>query len=232
MKLKDNFITHKMGDEILLISADDSVSQGFIRGNSSTAIIIEALKNDVTESEIVDRLCEEYDAPRDTVEADVKVVIQKLSQVNALDGRSDWASKSSLEEQLKTNGKIIYHVIGDSMAPLLKQGRDVAVIVSVPEGKRLGKYDVPLYKRESGQYVLHRIIKVRKRDYVTCGDNRYVAEAGVTDKQIIGVLDGVIRDGELISVKDERYIAELEKHHKFRVAKGIAQRVKRKVGGK
>ena len=70
---------------------------------------------------------------------------------------------------------------------------------------RLKKYDVPLYKRDSGQYVLHRIIKVRKDDYVMCGDNRWQKEYGITNRHIIGVLTGVIRDGKTISVNDKKY---------------------------
>ena len=67
MKLKDKFIVHNMGDEILLVSADDSINQGFIRGNSSTALIIEALAEDISEEAIVDKLFEEFDAPREVI---------------------------------------------------------------------------------------------------------------------------------------------------------------------
>lgn len=87
--------------------------------------------------------------------------------------------------------------------PLIKEGRDLLVI-SRTDG-RLKKYDVPLYKRDSGQYVLHRIIKVRKNDYVICGDNRYHKEYGITDRHIIGVLTAVIRNGKEISVTNRRY---------------------------
>ncbi len=61
MKLKEKFIVHNMGDEILLVSADDSLNRGFIRGNSTTAIIIDALSREVSESDIVDRIAAEFD---------------------------------------------------------------------------------------------------------------------------------------------------------------------------
>ena len=112
-------------------------------------------------------------------------------------------NKSTFEEEIEKSGKIIYTNVGDSMMPFIKQGRDVLVI-SRAEG-RLKRYDVPLYKRDSGQYVLHRILKVRENDYIICGDNRWSKEYGITDRHIIGVLTGIIRDGREIPVTDRKY---------------------------
>ncbi|MGN0600692.1 MAG: S24/S26 family peptidase [Oscillospiraceae bacterium] len=110
---------------------------------------------------------------------------------------------STFEEQLALHGKLIYTNVGDSMEPLIRQGRDLLIISAV--SGRLKKYDVPLYKRDSGQYVLHRILKVRQNDYVICGDNRWQREYGITDRHIIGVLTGIVRDGKEISVTDKKY---------------------------
>lgn len=112
-------------------------------------------------------------------------------------------NKSSFEEVIARTGKLIYTNIGDSMMPIIRQNRDLIIIEKV--NGRLKKYDVPLYKRDSGQYVLHRILKVRKNDYVICGDNRWNKEYGITDRHIIGVLTGIVRDGKIISVKDKKY---------------------------
>ena len=112
-------------------------------------------------------------------------------------------SKTTFEEELERTGKLVYTNVGDSMMPLLHEKRDLVIIKKVE--KPLKKYDVPLYRRDSGQYVLHRILKVRKQDYVICGDNRYQKETGITDRHIIGVLDGIVRDGKEISVSDWKY---------------------------
>ena len=112
-------------------------------------------------------------------------------------------NKSSFEEQLEKNRRLIYTNKGDSMMPLIKQDRDLLIIE--PAIGRLKKYDVPLYKRDSGQYVLHRILKVREDDYVICGDNRWVKEYGIQDRHIIGVLTAVVRDGKEISVNNWKY---------------------------
>ena len=112
-------------------------------------------------------------------------------------------SKTTFEEIINTQGKLIYTNKGDRMMPLIKEGRDLIVISKV--NGRLKKYDVPLYKRDNGQYVLHRILKVRENDYVICGDNRYYKEYGITDKHIIGVLTAVIRKDKEISVNSFGY---------------------------
>ena len=107
------------------------------------------------------------------------------------------------EEILKRHGKLVYSCQGDSMLPLIREGKDLVVIT--PAQNRLKRFDVPLYRRASGQYVLHRVLKVREQDYVTCGDNRLKRELGVTDNQVLGVLTEIIRDGKTISVHSLRY---------------------------
>ena len=90
---------------------------------------------------------------------------------------------STIEAEIEKHGTGIFTNVGDSMMPLLRQRRDI-IHISKVEG-RLKKYDVPLYKRDNGQYVLHRILKVRENDYVICGDNRTGMEEGITDRHII-----------------------------------------------
>lgn len=108
--------------------------------------------------------------------------------------------KSSFEEVLARDGRLVYTNMGDSMLPLIRQDRDLLVIEK-PTG-RLNRLDIPLYKRDSGQYVLHRILRVRERDYILCGDNRWSVESGVMDCHIIGVLTARIRDGKELSMSD------------------------------
>lgn len=112
--------------------------------------------------------------------------------------------KMTFEEVIEQQGQLVYTNVGVSMMPLLRQNKDLFVIGRKPEG-RLKRYDVPLYKRKNGQYVLHRILKVREKDYVICGDNCWKKEYGISDQEIIGVLTAVIRDGKTISVNDWKY---------------------------
>lgn len=139
----------------------------------------------------------------------------------------------TFEEELAEHGRLIYTNVGDSMMPMLRERRDL-LIIERPDG-RLKKYDVPLYKRDSGQYVLHRILKVREKDYVLCGDNRYGREYGITDRHIIGVLTGFVRDGKTHSVTDWRYRVYVHlwcDFFWFRAAVLKARAVLRRIGKK
>ena len=110
----------------------------------------------------------------------------------------------TFEEELRRHGHLVFTNKGVSMMPLLRQDRDLMVLERRPEG-RLKKYDAVLFKRKDGTYVLHRILKVREKDYLICGDNCYQMEA-VEDAQILGILTAVIRDGKRISVTNRGYL--------------------------
>ena len=113
-------------------------------------------------------------------------------------------SNSTYEQQLQQHGSLIYTNVGDSMMPLLREHRDLLIIEKRPEG-RCRKHDIVLYRRPSGKYILHRIIKVRDEDYIIAGDNRWEREIGVKDDWIFGVLTGVVRDGKKIELSGWKY---------------------------
>ena len=103
----------------------------------------------------------------------------------------------TFEELLNEHGYIVYTNVGYSMMPLLRQRRDIIEIRAKKPGQRFEKYDAVLYKRGE-QYILHRIIQVRERDYVICGDHNIQKEYGITDEHILGVMTRVIRNGKNI----------------------------------
>lgn len=109
------------------------------------------------------------------------------------------------EEYLEKNGSLTYRNIGTSMLPLLKQGRDL-FIVERKTKERPKKYDVVLYRRPPGQYVLHRIIQVRDTDYVLLGDNCINKEYGIKDEDILGIMTGYVRKGKRRSCKSLAYL--------------------------
>lgn len=106
----------------------------------------------------------------------------------------------TFEQIIEQQGKLVFTNTGISMMPLLRQHRDLLIIAPKPEG-RLRRWDVPLYKRDNGQYVMHRVLWVRKNDYVMCGDNQWRPEFGIQDRHIIGVLEAVNRDGKILPVR-------------------------------
>lgn len=110
------------------------------------------------------------------------------------------------EEYLQENGKLIYRNVGTSMLPLLKQGRDLFIVEPL-NGKRPRKYDVILYRRPPSEYVLHRVIKVRKEDYVILGDNCLNREYGICDGDVLGIMTGYVRKGKQRSCESLTYKA-------------------------
>ena len=91
---------------------------------------------------------------------------------------------------------------GVSMLPMLRQGLDSVVLSPLPD--KLEKYDLPLYQRESGQYVLHRIVAVGET-YTCLGDNQFVLEHGLTHSQMIAVVTAFYRGEKYHSVKEPGY---------------------------
>ncbi len=91
---------------------------------------------------------------------------------------------------------------GTSMLPMLRQGRDTVILSPLPA--QLKKYDLPLYRRPDGQYVLHRILEAG--DTYTCmGDNQFQREPGVRREQMIALVTAFTRDGRQYSVRDPGY---------------------------
>ena len=86
MRVKDGFISHNIGDEYMVVATGDAAENfnGIIRGNETLVYIFELLKGDTTEEEIVEAMCERYDAPKDIIAKDVAVVIQKIREAGFL----------------------------------------------------------------------------------------------------------------------------------------------------
>ena len=96
---------------------------------------------------------------------------------------------------------------GSSMAPLLQSGRDEVVLADCQDPLKLKVRDIPLYLREDGSPVLHRIVRVNKDSFDMCGDAQTEIERGVSKTQVVAVAVGFKRKGKTISVKSKRYRA-------------------------
>ena len=102
-----------------------------------------------------------------------------------------------IRESLETGRPVILPPRGTSMLPLLRQGIDSVRLSPVPD--KLKKYDLPLYQRGGGQYVLHRIVDVNGT-YTCIGDNQFVLEPGVRQDQMIAVVTHIFRGNREIPV--------------------------------
>jgi signal peptidase len=109
----------------------------------------------------------------------------------------------AMKEVLKSGGEVSFISAGFSMLPMLRNRMDKIFLVR-PEG-RLKKYDVPLYIRRDGKFVLHRIIGSGRDGYILRGDNQREIERGVSDEQVVAVLKAFCRDGKMIKCTDIKY---------------------------
>ncbi len=107
-------------------------------------------------------------------------------------------------EQLAGGGTVSFTPHGVSMRPMLENGRD-QVILSPVQG-RLKKYDLPLYRRDDGQFVMHRIVRVGEH-YTCIGDNQFLLEYPVRQDQLLAVVTGFVRKGKAYSVHQFSYRA-------------------------
>ena len=110
--------------------------------------------------------------------------------------------ETTFEQLLEDQGYLVYTNVGVSMMPLLRQGKDLMIIRKRPEG-RLKPMDAVLFRRDNGQYVLHRIVKLLPDGYDILGDNCLKSEY-VREEQVLGVLSAVERNGRRIESDSRR----------------------------
>ena len=84
MRLKDTFITHASDGEQVLIDVTSSFA-GLVRSNKTAAVIVEGLKKDTTEAQIVEVMYEKYDAPKEVLQKDVESIVEKLRGIGAIE---------------------------------------------------------------------------------------------------------------------------------------------------
>lgn len=98
-----------------------------------------------------------------------------------------------VERELSENGSYASVTKGVSMRPLFRTRRDMVILT--PVSRPLKKYDIVLYRGRDGEYILHRIIKVKKDIFIIRGDNTYSKEYVPKDK-VIALLTAYNRKGK------------------------------------
>lgn len=108
-----------------------------------------------------------------------------------------------MQEAISEGGKFTFFPSGNSMKPFIRAGKDSVNVVKADEP---AKYDIVLYRRSNGRFVLHRIVEVNDGGYVMCGDNQWTREYGITADMIIAKVSEIIRDGRVISCSSKKYM--------------------------
>ena len=101
-----------------------------------------------------------------------------------------------MEEQINSGKTVRFAPRGTSMLPMIREGVDTVVLKKAPE--RLNKYDLPLYRRKNGQFVLHRVVGKNKDGYIMRGDNQWICEYGIKDENILAIASGFYRENTFV----------------------------------
>ena len=107
---------------------------------------------------------------------------------------------SVLRELVEEGKEVSMLIAGSSMAPFLVHQRDY-IYFKKPE-RNLREGDMVFFERDSGQYVMHRIWKVKSDGYYIVGDAQTEIEGPVREEQIFAIITKVKRKDQWIEPGD------------------------------
>ena len=97
--------------------------------------------------------------------------------------------------QIEKNGRAEFYTRGFSMLPMLKEGRDISVLVPVNRALKRGDVVMFVRKARENELVLHRIIRFcGDGSLIIRGDNTYRDEP-VKAEDVKALLEGFFRKG-------------------------------------
>ena len=88
MKLKEEYILYNSSpDELIAVATGDEAENfnGLLRANKTAGEIMEFLKEDLSENELVSKLLEKYDASEQEVRKDLAEILETLRSVGAIE---------------------------------------------------------------------------------------------------------------------------------------------------
>ena len=105
-----------------------------------------------------------------------------------------------LEDLAQEDKTVGVPVSGNSMSPFLISQRDY-VIFQKPN-RPLQKGDIVFFRRDSGEYILHRVSQIKENQYYILGDAQTKVEGPIREDQIFGLVTKVRRKGKWIDPSD------------------------------
>ena len=107
---------------------------------------------------------------------------------------------SMLCELVREGKEVSMLITGSSMSPFLLSHKDTICFKTPWRPLRRG--DMVFYERQSGQFVMHRIYKVRDEGLYIVGDAQHEIEGPVNPNQVFGLVTKANRRGKWIGPKD------------------------------
>lgn len=109
-----------------------------------------------------------------------------------------------VSELLEGKQLVRFTVTGNSMMPFLRHGRDSVELERVAfETLKVG--DIVLILIQTGEYVLHRIVRINTEFLYMVGDAHTFLEGPYYPNQVIGVVSGFWRNGRRIACDNKIY---------------------------
>ena len=105
-----------------------------------------------------------------------------------------------LKELTEEGREVSMLIAGSSMSPFLIHERDM-IYFKKPD-RELKKGDMVFFQRRSGQFIMHRIWKVRPEGYYIVGDAQTQIEGPVEKDQIFARITKVRRKGKWLEPGD------------------------------
>ncbi|MDO4756346.1 MAG: S24/S26 family peptidase [Parabacteroides sp.] len=104
-----------------------------------------------------------------------------------------------VETEIAKGRAVRFRLKGDSMFPLIRNGRDEVVLYPCSEDE-LSPMDVVLF-RYQGKHLLHRILRREGDQLFLQGDGSYVAKERCKTSDVVGIVREIIRpSGRVIPV--------------------------------
>lgn len=116
-----------------------------------------------------------------------------------------------ISEAIKGGGQFIMLPRGISMLPLIRPAQDRVTLV---EPFNVKKRDIVLYRRDDGKFVLHRVMYIKKGEYLICGDNQDYLERGIREKHLLAKVSEIHRDGKKVDTTTKEYNKYVKKLYK------------------
>ncbi len=110
-----------------------------------------------------------------------------------------------IEEEIAEGKAVRFRLKGNSMFPLLRNGKDSVILEKCLSGE-LKPMDVVLF-RYRASYVLHRIIQRTGDDLLMQGDGSIVSMEQCTVNDVVGKVIGICRpSGKIVSIESWKWI--------------------------
>lgn len=87
MKLKSGFVISKAGDDYVAVATGEAgkTFHGLARGSATAAFLMECLKKECSEEDLVSALLENYEVDEETARKDVTQFVSTLSESGMLE---------------------------------------------------------------------------------------------------------------------------------------------------